>query len=91
MRLKSFYLVNTTEAGNGVLLVRIKQNGNEISHEQTHISTHLYQVSFIPETLDNCDIQISYNGDNNCKYYKIHRYDRKQRYVCWQRIIGVYI
>jgi uncharacterized protein YxeA len=64
----NFYVVNTTDAGNGVLSVKIKQNGNKISHEQTRLSNHIYEISFVPETSDECTVQISFNGENYCKY-----------------------
>ncbi len=63
-------LVNTAEAGNGILSVEIKQNGNKLSHEQTRISTHIYEISFIPDTSDECTVQISFNGENSCKYFE---------------------
>ncbi len=63
-----FYLVNTTEGGNGLLNVKIKQNGNRLNHEQIQIVPHVYEISFIPETSDECLISISFNGENNCKF-----------------------
>jgi len=60
-------IVNTTDAGNGVLSVKIKQNENKISHEQTRISNHIYEISFIPETSNECIAQLSFNEENNCK------------------------
>ncbi|CAF1278454.1 unnamed protein product [Rotaria sordida] len=58
------FTIDTSEAGNGVLSVKIKQNGNKILHEQTRISTHIYQISFTPETTDECTLHISFNGEN---------------------------
>ncbi len=60
-------LVNTVDAGNGILSVKIKQNEKKISHEQTRISTHIYEISFIPETTDDCIMQISFNSESSCK------------------------
>lgn len=78
------YIVNTTEVGNGVLSVKIKQNENKISHDQTRISTHLYEISFKPETLDECIAQISFNGEHNRKCFEIKKsrmigYSKKTR------------
>ncbi|CAF1097846.1 unnamed protein product [Rotaria sordida] len=58
------FTIDTSEAGNGVLSVKIKQNGNKILHEQTRISTHIYQILFTPETTDECTLHISFNGEN---------------------------
>jgi hypothetical protein len=63
-----FRLVNTTEAGDGLLNIKIKQNGNRLNHEQMQIVPHIYEISFIPETSDECLISISFNGENNCKF-----------------------
>ena len=60
-------LVNTVEAGGGLLHIKIKQNGNRLNHDQIQIVPHIYEVSFIPETSDECLISISFNGENNCK------------------------
>ncbi|CAM4749067.1 unnamed protein product [Rotaria magnacalcarata] len=59
------FTIHTADAGHGVLSVKIKQNGDKLSHEQTQISTHIYQISFTPETEDECIVQISFNGENN--------------------------
>ncbi len=64
-------LVNTADAGNGILSVKIKQNEKKILHEQTRISTHIYEILFTPETTDDCTIQISFNGENSCEFLSI--------------------
>ncbi|CAF1398822.1 unnamed protein product [Adineta steineri] len=61
------FTINTAEVGNGILLVKIKQNGNKVSHEQARISKHVYEISFIPETSDECTIQIAFNGETNLR------------------------
>ncbi len=68
MRIFGFRLVHTAEAGDGLLSVKIKQNGNRLNHEQIQIVPHIYEISFIPETSDECLISISFNGENNCKF-----------------------
>jgi hypothetical protein len=68
MKNSGFRLVNTTEAGDGILNIKIKQNGNRLNHEQIQIFPHIYEISFIPETSDECLISISFNGENNCKF-----------------------
>lgn len=60
--------MNTAEAGDGILSVKIKQNGNRLIHEQLQLVPHIYEVSFLPETTDQCFISIAYNGENNCKF-----------------------
>ncbi|CAF3378932.1 unnamed protein product [Rotaria socialis] len=59
------FTLHTADAGHGVLSVKIKQNGDKLSHELTQISTYIYQISFTPETEDECIVQISFNGENN--------------------------
>ncbi|CAF1246383.1 unnamed protein product [Rotaria sordida] len=59
------FTINTTDAGNGNLSVKIKQDGNRITHDQTRIDTHIYEIAFIPETFDECIVTLSFNGDNN--------------------------
>ena len=66
-------VVNTTDAGNGILSVKIKQNGNKILHEQTRISDQIYEISFTPETADEYIVQLSFNGETNCKCLLIYR------------------
>ncbi|UJR14889.1 hypothetical protein I4U23_001873 [Adineta vaga] len=61
------FTINTTEVGNGLLSVKIKQNGNKLTHEQTRISKSVYEISFIPETSDECSIQITFNGETNIR------------------------
>jgi hypothetical protein len=63
-------VVNTSDAGDGHLSVKIKQNGNRIAHEQTQIVSHIYEISFLPETSDECTVSISFNGENSCKSFK---------------------
>lgn len=67
-----FLLVNTAEAGDGHLSVKIKQNGNRLTLEQVQSIPHIYEISFIPETSDECIISISFNGENNCRFIYIH-------------------
>jgi hypothetical protein len=67
-----FVLVNTAEAGDGHLTVKIKQNSSRLTHEQIQIVPHIYEISFIPETTDECFISISFNGENNCKFKYIY-------------------
>jgi hypothetical protein len=62
-----FRVVNTTEAGDGHLSVKIKQNGNRLTHEQIQIIPHIYEISFIPETSDECMVSLSFNEENNCR------------------------
>ncbi|CAF3728092.1 unnamed protein product [Rotaria sp. Silwood1] len=59
------FTINTIDAGNGHLSVKIKQNGNRITHDQTRINTHTYEITFIPETFDECIVTILFNGDSN--------------------------
>jgi len=66
-----FRIVNTVEAGDGHLSVKIKQNGNRLTVEQIQIIPHIYEISFIPETSDECIVSISFNGENNCRFYYI--------------------
>ena len=63
-----FLIVNTTEAGDGHLSVKIKQNGSRITHEQTRMSGHVYEILFIPETSDECIVSITFNGENIRKF-----------------------
>ncbi len=60
--------------GNGILSVKIKQNERKISHEQTRIATHMYEIVFTPETTDDCTIQVSFNGDNSSKLCYFNSY-----------------
>lgn len=60
-------LVSTKEAGDGNLSVKIKQSGNRLTHEQNRIDINVYEITFIPETHDECTIHILFNGENNCK------------------------
>ena len=66
--LPSFTIVNTVEAGDGIVNVKIKQNGNRLVHEQIQLIPHIYEISFLPETTDPCFISIAFNGENNCKF-----------------------
>lgn len=50
-----------------MLALRIKQNGNKLGHEQTRISKHVYEISFVPDTSDECTVQIAFNGETNRK------------------------
>ena len=60
--------MNTADAGDGILTVKIKQNGNRLIHEQIQLIPHIYEISFLPETTDQCFLSIAYNGENNCKF-----------------------
>jgi hypothetical protein len=66
-KLVCFCIVNTEEAGDGSLSVKIKQNGSRITHEQIRVVPHIYEISFIPETSDDCTVSISFNGENSRK------------------------
>ncbi|CAF4785880.1 unnamed protein product, partial [Rotaria magnacalcarata] len=46
------FIVNTMDAGDGYVSVKIKQNGNRLAHEQTRIDLHIYEITFLPETQD---------------------------------------
>ncbi|CAF4205688.1 unnamed protein product [Rotaria sp. Silwood2] len=59
------FTINTIDAGNGHLSVKIKQNANRITYDQTRMDTHNYEIAFIPETFDECIVTILFNGDNS--------------------------
>ena len=61
-------IVNTEAVGDGQLAIKLKQNSNRLSHEQTRLNAHNYEVSFVPETSDECILSILFNGDDGCKY-----------------------
>ena len=64
-----FVVVNTSNVGQGILTVKIKQNEKKILHEQTRISMNLYEISFIPDTADDCSVQIIFNGESSRSYF----------------------
>ncbi|CAF4693240.1 unnamed protein product, partial [Rotaria socialis] len=53
------------DAGDGHVSVKIKQSGNRLAHEQARIDLHIYEITFLPETQDECFVTISFNGENN--------------------------
>ncbi|CAM4895437.1 unnamed protein product [Rotaria socialis] len=59
------FTINTMDAGDGHVSVKIKQSGNRLAHEQARIDLHIYEITFLPETQDECFVTISFNGENN--------------------------
>lgn len=60
--------MSTAAAGPGQLAVKIKQNNTRLVHEEAELAEHVHEITFVPETTVQCTIDISFNGENNCKY-----------------------
>ncbi|CAF1615421.1 unnamed protein product, partial [Adineta ricciae] len=65
------FTINTEAVGDGHLSIKLKQNSNRLSHEQTRLNAHNYEVSFVPETSDECTLSILFNGDDGLGNFKI--------------------
>ncbi|CAF1303393.1 unnamed protein product, partial [Didymodactylos carnosus] len=74
-------IVNTTGSGDGELLVNIEQGVNKISHEQIRLLKDLHQIVFVPKDLNDCMINITFNGENTLGTLKLSVVKSKEVYV----------
>jgi len=65
--MRYIYLVDTTKAGQGNLTIKIKQNQKILVYDQTKSSKDIYEIVFIPETIDDCILKIGFNNDESRK------------------------